>query len=478
MDQNHAHNIPFPFIFPVTCHTDHVGLGSTFVVIQGFKTDGLLYVPLALERGASGIVVQHDVCISDSLQALINYSKAEVIRVADTRKALAALSAHAADYPADKLTIVGITGTKGKTTTAFLLKHIFSQAGYRTALLSTAGNQIAGEKFPATLTTAQPDYLHQFLKTCVDRGITHVVMEVAAQAVTLNRVKGILFDGIIFTNFGLEHLEFYDTLDSYFAAKCALLAHRKGDAPIYLNADNEWCARLVKKYKSTVTFGVAAHADNRICGIEPRSLRFELCTKNTIMQFECPALSGTFNAYNVAACVSLLLDKGVAPDIINQALACFAGVPGRFERHHLSNGALAIIDYAHNPLSYQALLPELRVLTNHLIVVFGAGGERDASRRPLMGALAAEFADRVVVTSDNPRSEDAGAIAEDICAGIAADLKNKVVIELDRHKAIEKAFSLSDAGSVIAVLGKGPDCYQIIGSTKTDFNEVAILAAL
>lgn len=491
------HIVSLPTIFPVTCHTDQVGPGSTFVVIKGFKTDGLLFVPRALERGASVIVVQHDICIPSELQQLIYGKGATVQRVTDTRKALAALSAQAADYPAPKVHIIGITGTKGKTTTSFLLKHILSHTGHRTALLSTAGNYIDDEMFLAPLTTAQPDYLHQFLSVCVARGITHVVMEVAAQALTLNRVDGIVFDSIIFTNFGLEHLEFYADLDSYFAAKCLLLDQRSPRAKAYVNVDDEQCASLAIMYDRVVTYGVSAHAHMRITNMQANMLAFGMQSnantrvhtdvsltetpaflKNMRVRFECPALLGTFNVYNTAAAVSVALDMNVSADSINTALHSFAGVPGRFERHALSNGAVGIIDYAHNPLSYQALLPELRALTDHLIVVFGAGGERDASRRPLMGLLVAHYADIMMVTSDNPRSENPATIAQNICLDVPAELQHKIIIELDRELAIKRAFASSKKTTIIALLGKGPDCYQIVGEHKTVFNEAEILAAL
>lgn len=495
MEQRQS-NIPFPAIFPVTSHTDHVGIGTIFVVIKGFKADGLLFVPRALERGASSIVIEHDMVINAELQELIDCKGAHILRAADTRKALAELSAQAASYPAQKMKIIGITGTKGKTTTSFLLKHMLSVAGYRTALLSTAGNYIEDQLFSATLTTAQPDYLHQFLKLCVGSNITHVVIEVAAQALTLQRIAGIVFDAIIFTNFGLEHLEFYSDMDSYFSAKCQLFDQRLASAIAYVNTDDEWCGLLAQKYERVRTFGTAVHAD--ICmvgthsgvalksvdttclqdGIDIVGLQFSLQIKGTIFGFKCPVLSGMYNAYNIVAGICVLLDLGVSPDVINQALMSFAGVPGRFERHALSNGALAIIDYAHNPLSYQALLPELRLLTDHLIVIFGAGGERDASRRPLMGLVAVHYADLVVLTSDNPRSEDPQKIVADIAADIPEGLRHKIIIELDRGQAIKKAFSLSGKTTVIALLGKGPDRYQIVGSCKTGFYEAEILASL
>ncbi len=469
--------LAFPSFFPVTCHTDYVGVGSTFIAINGFKSDGLLYVPVALKKGATKIVIAKDVLVSSELRALIESYGAQLLYVADTRKALAELSAQAAGYPAEELTIIGVTGTKGKTTTSFLLKHMLISAGYRTALVSTAGNHIEHTIMTATLTTPQPDYLHQFLKVCVDRGITHVVMEVAAQALSMSRVRGISFDAIIFTNFGLEHLEFYDSLDSYFTAKCRLFDQRKIGARAYINGDDSRVKLLSERYSDCLSFG-QTYVDIKLELLNRHDLEFVFRNKNHKLFFSCPQLSGLFNMYNCGAAISVLLDLGIDAESVERGLLSFEGVPGRFEKYVLSNGALAIIDYAHNPLSYEALLSELWLLTSQLIVVFGAGGDRDASRRPLMGAIAAEYADLIVLTSDNPRTEDPLLIVQDIGAGITGSDKKKVIIELDRKQAIQVAFDHCRANSIIAVLGKGPDQYQEINGQKISFEEREIIKNL
>src|SRR6266446_6278239 len=209
-------SIAFPSIFPVTCHTDFVGQNCCFVAIEGYADNGIKYIKQAIEKGARTIVVHHNCLLDDELCAFMQVHNITLKRVDNTRMALAKLSAEAAGFPAQQLKIIGITGTKGKTTTSFLLEHILQSAGYKTALISSAKNRINGHDFPAPLTTPQPDYLQQFLKLCVEHGVDYVVMEVAAQALTLHRVEGIIFCGVIFTNFSLEHLEFYPTLDEYF----------------------------------------------------------------------------------------------------------------------------------------------------------------------------------------------------------------------------------------------------------------------
>jgi UDP-N-acetylmuramoyl-L-alanyl-D-glutamate--2,6-diaminopimelate ligase len=499
-----------PSIFPVTCHTNHVGPGSTFVAIKGYEKDGADFIAQAIEKGAAALVIENEVKLSDQVVMLIKEKNVVLRSVPDTRLALAILSAQAAGNPASQLKIIGITGTKGKTTTSFLLWHILKTAGYKTALLSTVNNYLDDQKFSAPLTTAQPDYLHQFLKLCVEQGVTHVVMEVAAQALSLHRVYGIEFDGIIFTNFSLEHLEFYASMEEYFAAKCRIFALAKPHAPILINGDDAWCQKI-NRSPNMETFSIWEENNNvnfirswRVIGAQsvPESTSHDLRKKDLWIRYfwfvkltdnsprtnekfsrieakktpySCPALVGSFNAYNATAASTMALKLGVSEDALAYGLATFIGVRGRFERHELPNGAVCIIDYAHNPSSYESVLSALRAMTDHLIVVFGAGGKRDPSKRPLMGGLAAQFADVVMITSDNPRTEDPEMIIADIERGIAPIHAAKVLKIVDRKIAIERAYAVARTGSIIALLGKGPDEYQIIGDQKLPFCEVEII---
>ncbi len=485
--------ISFPRTFPIACHTDFVGEGSTFVAIEGYADNGVNYIKKAIENGARTIVVHHTTLLSDELSAFIRAHDVILERVDNTRKALANLSAEAAGQPARKLKIIGITGTKGKTTTSFLLAHMLQTAGYKTALISSAQNRINGQTFSAPLTTPQPDYLQQFLKLCVENEVDYVVMEVAAQALTLHRVEGISFCGIIFTNFSLEHLEFYPNLDEYFRAKCLIFDMAFAHAPIIINGDNLACAPLLDKstemgnrlasvHQSIISYGFNNQfVDVRGVNLQDPVYAIEVAAdyRDCKNVFNCPKLFGEYNAYNVLAAATMALAlRRMPPEIIQQALHTFAGVPGRLQEYLLSNGARCFIDYAHNPESFQAVLSTLRALTSQLIVVFGAGGGRDKSKRPMMGLVAATIADIVMVTSDNPRLEDAFTIAGDIVRDIPSSLTHKVIHELDRKRAIEYAYQLSGCGSIIALLGKGPDEYQIIGTTKHYFSERTIIEQL
>jgi UDP-N-acetylmuramoyl-L-alanyl-D-glutamate--2,6-diaminopimelate ligase len=501
--------ISLPILWPVACHTDYVGKNSTFVAIKGQKLDGIDYVPLALQKGAKTIVAEHTADIKPEIIQAIKAADAQLMFVANARRSLALLSANAWQNPADKLKIIAITGTKGKTTTSWLLYHLLKNAGYRTALLSTVKNKIGEQSFPTELTTAHPDYLHAFFHTCVKEKIDYVIMEVAAQALTLNRVAGLSFDGVIFTNFAQAHGEFYATEAEYADAKKAIVALAKPGAPCVINNDDQMGALLLEEYADATSFGInrdlvnspfaSSEVEDRIEKLSDFSTRTARSKRTVVgfidsssatgltgslqaelecINFECPALIGDFNLYNILAASTMAWRLGVDSKNIAHGLSTFAGIPGRLEKYGLSNGATCIIDYAHNPLSFKSVLPLLRSLTDHLIVVAGAGGDRDRAMRPVMGQLMAEYADCVFITTDNPRSENPADIIGAIYDGISADQKNKVVCEADRRKAIELAYRMSKSNSIIALLGKGPDEYQIFGTIKQPFSERAIVQSL
>jgi UDP-N-acetylmuramoyl-L-alanyl-D-glutamate--2,6-diaminopimelate ligase len=474
--------VQLPPIFPVTSHTDRVGPGSTFVALRGSVADGVDFIPVALEKGATKIVVAHSAQLSQALLDQVHASGAELYKVDNPRRALAYLSAEAADWPARKLCVLGITGTKGKSTTSFLVEHIVRSAGYKTALLTTVRNTIGDTVFETNLTTQHPDYLHQFLLLCVKNNVQVVVMEVAAQAGSLHRTDGIEFDGFVFTNFSQEHGEFYCTFEEYFDAKRALTNQLKPGRPLVLNGDDELVAYVGSHKANAIFYGLTAHDQLYVTARAEKGslagltgfLRFD----QTEYPFKAPALAGDFNLYNILAAASLTYMLGLDPAAICAALATFVGVPGRMEKYELPNGAVAFIDYAHNPSSFEAILTTLCALTDDLTVVFGCGGDRDTAKRPVMGALAAKYAQHVIITTDNPRSEEASDIAEQIIAGIGIADRARVTVELDRQKAIQIAYSRSKKGSVIALLGKGPDEYQLIKGVKTAFSEKAILKTL
>jgi UDP-N-acetylmuramoyl-L-alanyl-D-glutamate--2,6-diaminopimelate ligase len=469
-------------IYPVTAHTEFVGEGSIFVAIKGAHRDGVDFIPEAIKRGAKEIVVAQGTVLPPEVLHTLQEQHISLRFVQNTRHELALLSARAAGYPAQQLRIIGITGTKGKTTTSFLLAHMLQYAGRKTALLSTIGNKILNHSFSTSLTTPQPDYLHQFFAACVKAGVTDVVMEVAAQGLSLYRTAGIAFDGALFTNFSQEHGEFYDTLHDYFHAKCMLLEHVKPGSPIILNADDPFFSTLLDQKKPYRSFSLEGKmiADWQAIRKKNDADRacIELFEQDVSYLFDCPQLLGDFNNYNMVAALTMARCLGLSYSTIAQALACFEPVPGRMQQFVLPNGARCIVDYAHTPSSYEQVLSLLATWTDHLIVVFGAGGDRDKEKRPLMGAIAAQHAQTIFLTTDNPRSENPADIVQDIYAGISPVDRHKVIIELDRATAIRKAYACATGASVIALLGKGPDEYQIVGSVKTYFSERAIIQSL
>lgn len=466
--------ITLPLHYPVTSHTDFVTAGSTFVVVKGMKKNGVCFIEEAIKRGATKIVLEHDVLLDESISNLIVTQKIEVIRVDNSRYALALLSAQAAGNPANQLRIFGITGTKGKTTSAYLLRSVFREAGYKTGLLSTAENMILDTKFPTSLTTPQPDYIHQFLRMCVDEGVTHVVMEVAAQALTLHRVAGIIFDGIIMTNFAREHLEFYASMDDYLSAKLSIINQLASDGFMVVNDDDEAFAVIphIKYGYGLMKTNSYAHAEYDSF----RPIKMQVISHTNVLSIDAPTLYGLYNVYNILGVVTLALLLKIPHAVIQQALAKFKHVPGRCERYELANGATCFMDIAHNPLSFEAFLSLVRPMTSHLIVVFGAGGDRDPGRRPLMGAIVARYADIMVITEDNPRSEDPYDIACQIIAGVSEKDAHKIVLLINRVDGIHYACSQSTKDSIVVLLGKGAESQQIYKDTIIPFSESQIIS--
>ena len=469
-----------PTVWPVTCHTDHIGKGSIFVAIKGQKNDGVYFIEQALVLGAKKIIVARDAHIPSELAQAIAAREVSLVFVDDTRQSLAQLSAHAHGFPARKLKIIAVTGTKGKTTTACFMHHVLRTSGYAAALMSSVYNKINDHCYPASLTTPQPDYMHMFFAQCVAQGIEYVVMEVAAQATSLHRTDGLIFDAAVFTNFGHEHSEFYTSFDDYFEAKVHALKQVKIGGPIVLNADDTRVAALKNTFKHVSLFGFSHNVDFTM-QLDESYERLSGCISHGDEKklFECRALFGVFNGYNILAVAAATYALGISlAHVVDACLSMYA-LPGRLEQHPLKNGAVCIIDCAHTPDSYEQLLSLLRKKTDHLSVVFGAGGSRDKTKRPIMGGIAARYADIVFLTSDNPRAEDPQQIACDIAAGITLiDQKNKVVIELDREKAITMAYQFTQKGGIIALLGKGPDEYQLINDVKVPFSEKEIIRRL
>lgn len=478
-----------PKYYPVTCHTDHVGQGSTFVAIKGFATDGARLIPKALANGATHIITHYE-SNKDSVEKLCSAYGASCSFAADTRQTLAEEANKSLGYPAQSLRIIGVTGTKGKTTTAYLIEHILKTAGYKTALISTVANRIMNEEEESQRTTPESDYLFMFFAECVKRGVQYVIMEVSSHALSLQRVHSIPFDVACFTNLTPEHMDYHPTLEDYFATKMKLFPQVKPTGTIVINGDDDWA---IKAYKHAIQTLPAAQvitmskhestAPSYASTFTPTQTSFEgiacsLHVQNTdSFQFSCPALTGIYNCYNTSMAASATQALGISQESITNAFSTFKGVPGRLQKHVLKNGAVAFVDFAHNSSSFKEVLTALRPYTKDLIIVFGCGGNKDKTKRPVMGNLATAIGDRIILTDDNPRNEDRHAIIRDILTGIISENKHKVIMcQPDRDKAIAHAAAISQKGSIIALLGKGHETLYLVGNESkhfSDFEEIS-----
>ena len=469
-------NLELPKIYPVTSHTDNVGAGSTFVAIPGTKDNGNLYIRSAIEKGATTIVVQNGVELpSDLIEDMINLN-ISCLFVDSCRKALAEMIAESLKHPARKLKLIGVTGTKGKTSTSYMIYHLLKKQGKKVALLSTAEKLIGSQLISMSLTTPLPEHLHIFFDLCVQQGIEYVVMEVSAQSLSLYRVYGLEFQAGVFTNFSLEHLEFYKNMQDYLDAKINFFSMVKQPKNMFINAEDPSGRQILHNNACYSSFSLEDKSATwyALVKLASRSISLQLKSDEQIYNFQAN-LVGKFNAYNLLAAVIVTHSLGFSLESIAATTASLEQIPGRMEQYPLKNGATCFIDYAHNPSSYEAVLSTLRQMTDNLIVVFGAGGARDRSKRPMMGAIVEKYCDIAIVTSDNPRNESAAAIADDIVAGFTGDKGLLYLRELNRTKAIEQAYGLSQEGTVIAVLGKGRDEYQIVGHLTFPFKERAII---
>ena len=414
--------------------------GTLFFCVPGFRVDGHDFAPDAVERGAAALVVERP----------LGLGVPEVV-VDDVRAAMGPVAARFHGEPTSKLRVVGVTGTNGKTTTAFLIRSLLEAGGMRTGLLGTVTSVIAGQEEAVERTTPEGVDLQGIFARMLDGGDSAAVMEVSSHALHMHRVDGIEFAVRIFTNLTQDHLDYHETMEAYYQAK-KLLFTREGGASI-VNVDDEYGARLASEIDAPTTFAIDRDADFRA-----RDVRFD--TNGS--EFTCATpdgdvvlrtrLPGLFNVQNALAAVAAARALDVPLETIADALSGADRVPGRFEPVDEGQPFAVLVDYAHTPDSLENVLRAAREITSgRLHVVFGAGGDRDRAKRPLMGRAAAEHADRVIVTSDNPRSEDPEAIVDEILTGTGAGAERIV----DRRAAIARAVETAAAGDVVVIAGKG-----------------------
>ncbi len=438
--------------------TQSVTPGTLFFCVPGFRADGHDFAPQAIERGAVALVCQRP----------LGLGVPEVV-VPDVRAAMGPAAARFHGDPTAELDVIGITGTNGKTTTAFLARHLLEAAGRASGLLGTVKRVVGGVEEDVERTTPEAIDLQASFRRMVDAGDTACVMEVSSHALELGRAAGIHFACRVFTNLTQDHLDFHPSMDDYFAAKRRLF---EGPGTSIVNLDDPWGRKLAAEF-DCVTYAIERDADYRA-----REVRFDLAGSTLVCETPDGSrelrsrLPGVFNVQNVLAAVAAVRTLGVPLDTVAEALPLFERVPGRFEPVDEGQDFGLLVDYAHTPDSLENVLRAARELTSgRLVVVFGAGGDRDRAKRPLMGDAARRLADRVIVTSDNPRSEDPERIIDEVMAGAGEEARR----EVDRRRAIALAVEDAGSGDVIVVAGKGHEQGQEFeNGRKEPFDDVTV----
>lgn len=446
--------------------------GQLFVCIRGFSTDGHEYAAQALARGACGLV-----CEAASTVPLPGDAPV-VVQVDDTRKALADLSTAFYGHPSRELTLVGVTGTNGKTTTAALVSRVFEEAGIPAASVGTLGVWTRDGRRKLPRTTPEASDLQQILRELVDGGIRAVVLEVSSHALSLHRVRGCLFDVGVFTNLTRDHLDFHQTLEEYLTAKAMLFtdyAHLSGRHKAFagvVNVDDPSGPQLVELCPApTLTYGIETDANLRAEGVRiaRNGAAFVARFDSTHLAVNM-RLTGRFNVYNALAAAGVGVVTGMDPELIRQALESMSPPPGRLEPIEEGQPFGVTVDYAHTPEGLRNVIATVREFTSgRLIIVFGCGGDRDRTKRPQMGALASAMSDVCIVTSDNPRSEDPEAIIADILEGVEDRERCRVVV--DRKQAIEEAVRLAEPTDFVLIAGKGHETEQVLKGRTLHFDD-------
>ena len=446
--------------------------GAVFVALKGLHADGTSFVPQALDRGAAAIVSEQPPPADVRVPWTV---------VQDARLALAYMAEAFFGHPSAEMRVVGITGTNGKTTTAHLLSAIFEAAAVRCGVLGTVAYKIGDELREANRTTPEAPDVQRLLREMVDRGCLACAMEVSSHALALRRVDGTNYAAAVFTNLTRDHLDFHEDMEQYFQAKRRLFEMLPRDRPSLLNVDDPRGRSIAGIAGRPVTFAIDRPAD-----IAPgpvsfslSGLTFDVRTPRGTLHLRS-RLVGRPNVYNILAAVATGVALDVPFNAIEQGVSALAGVPGRFQIvSSVKDGVTVVVDYAHTDDALRNLLETARPLARgRLITVFGCGGDRDRTKRPLMGAVAGRLSDVIIVTSDNPRSEDPDRIIEEIQRGITLDTRRdggqRLLSVADRREAIEKAIELAKPDDVVLVAGKGHEKFQVIGDHAIPFDDVTV----
>jgi UDP-N-acetylmuramoyl-L-alanyl-D-glutamate--2,6-diaminopimelate ligase len=464
------HDLPCsrPHVTGVISDSRKVCAGSIFVAVKGHTVDGHQFILSAQAQGALVIVGQDD----PPLGLKIPY-----LQVSDSALALAHLSADFYGHPSASMLMIGVTGTSGKTTTTYLIESILKAAGHQVGVLGTVNFRYGSTLIPSTHTTPGPVELQALLAQMKAAGCTAIVMEVSSHALKQKRAHGVAFDGMVFTNLSPEHLDFHPDMEDYYQSKALLFTDlsafsvHQGKSPVAaINASDPSGSRLISELtshsKSNSDLSVASFSGSQGFKVSLSGIQGELLGVSIHSE-----MTGNFNAANLAAALTVTQGLGISPSVIAQGIRDLKSVPGRLERVGDQTDIHVWVDYAHKPDALEKVIATLQdVRAGHrLITVFGCGGDRDRKKRPLMGKIAVAGSDWVVVTSDNPRTEDPQAIIQEILQGIQE--ASHYEVEVDRKKAIFKAIAMAQPGDLVLIAGKGHEDYQILGTTKIHFDD-------
>ena len=466
-----------PEIYSLHSRAQEVKSGGLFIAIKGFINDGHDYIDQAFKNKAAAVISQKNV---------EKYSN--IIQVKDTRKAMAHIADRFFNNPTGKMTLIGITGTNGKTTTSWLLESILSAAGHKVGVIGTINVKYDGKIFDTPVTTPESIDLQKIFSEMIDAGITHVIIEVSSHAVDLHRVDCCQFDIGVYTNFTQDHLDYHKTMDAYWKCKKAFFTkilnaeNPKGIPTAVINIDNAKGKSLIellgKKKMNILKVGVDQDADLKCKEINDdiSGLKATIFKDNNKINFHS-LLAGGFNLENILCAAGAAYSLGLSLENIRKGIEDCKNIPGRLERIENNIERFIFVDYAHTPDALESILRTLKLRAkSRLILVFGCGGDRDPSKRKIMGKIAALYSDIIIVTSDNPRSEDPIKIINEILEGI--DIENtekELIVEADRKKALETAVEISNPLDIIIAAGKGHETYQILNTGKIDFDDRIIL---
>jgi UDP-N-acetylmuramoyl-L-alanyl-D-glutamate--2,6-diaminopimelate ligase len=455
-------------ISQVTNDSRKVNPGALFVAIQGIATNGILYVKDAAARGAT-------VILSADPQPADWSSEAVWVQVGEPRKALAMAAANFFGKPASALKLIGVTGTNGKTTTSSLIDSIVKASGAKTGLFGTIAYQTPLGEYPAPNTTPESVDLQEFFAEVRDAGGTHAVLEASSHALEMDRLWGCHFAAAVFTNLTRDHIDFHKTFENYFAAKRHLFEGTGAGSPdvAVVNTDDEWGKKLKGLAKSTLTYGLTNGSDlgAKKFALSFNGLNFVAQTPSGNIQVQSP-LVGRINVYNILAAIGAGVGLGFTNAVIETGIRNLAAVAGRFQRVDQGQPFLVVVDYAHTDDALENLIRTARELNpkGRIITMFGCGGSRDRTKRPIMGETSGRLSDLTILTSDNPRAEDPLKIISDIVVGMQKS-QGKYLIEADRTKAIKLAIDEAKAGDMVLLAGKGHEDYQIFADRTIHFDD-------